>query len=522
MQNPARAFLMIPVALLIACHGGSGKGPRPLAIANGSEPASLDPHAVTGVPEGRILGALFEGLVVRGLKDRSVRPGAARAWEVSADGKDYTFHIRPDARWSDGSPLTARDFLESWRRFADPATASEYSTLLKIIRNADAVRERKLPPDSLGIAAPDDSTFKVSLLFPVGFFLDLCAFEPFAAVPLDSIAKYKDKWTQPGHLVGSGPFRLVSQRHNVEVRVEKNPFYWDSANVKQSAILFKAVDDQLTGWNMFRNKEVDWIFNVPPSKLEAAKQSPEFFNDPAFGTYYYIVNCKNPGYDNADLRKALSYSIDRKAIAEKVLKGVVKPASGFVPPTPGYTGVGLELYDPAKAKEFLAKSGFGPGKQPPGLQILYNTLEAHRDIAQVISQMWKENLGLDAELVNYEWKVYLENTKNLNYRSVARASWFGDFADPISFLELYTTADGNNRTGFSDPVYDRAVAETWTVPDPAQRMAKLKDAEAVLMDRMPVIPIYYYALQEMRSPRLRNALPNPLGQYTWKDIYLAP
>jgi oligopeptide transport system substrate-binding protein len=522
MQNPARAFLMIPVALLIGCHGGGGKGPRPLAIVNGSEPASLDPHAVTGAPEIRILGALFEGLVVRGLKDRAVRPGAAHSWEVSPDGKDYTFHIRSGARWSDGAPLTARDFLKSWRRFADPATGSEYTTLLKIIRNADAIREKKLPPDSLGIAAPDDSTFTVSLVFPVGFFLDLCAFEPFAAVPVDTIAKYKDKWTQTGRLVGSGPFRLASLKHNVEARVEKNPYYWDSANVKLSAIVFKAVDDQLTAWNMFRNQEADWIYNVPPSKLEAAKQSPEFFNEPMFGTYFYVVNCKNPGYDNADLRKALSYAIDRKAIAEKILKGVVRPASGFVPPTPGYSGVGLELFDPAKAKEFLAKSGFGPGKQPPGLQILYNTLESHRDIAQVISQMWKENLGLDAELVNYEWKVYLENTKNLNYRSLARASWIGDFADPISFLELYTSTDGNNRAGFSDPAYDRAVAETWTVADPAQRLAKLRDAEALLMDKMPVIPIYYYALQEMRSPKLQNALPNPLGQYTWKDIFLAP
>jgi oligopeptide transport system substrate-binding protein len=241
-----------------------------------------------------------------------------------------------------------------------------------------------------------------------------------------------------------------------------------------------------------------------------------------FGTYFYIVNCKHPGYDNADLRKALSYAIDRRAIAEKVLKGVVRPATGFVPPTPDYPGAGLELFDVAKAKEFLAKSGFGPNNQPPGLQILYNTMESHRDIAQVISQMWKENLGLDAELVNYEWKVYLENTKNLNYRSIARASWIGDFADPISFLELYTTTDGNNRTGFSDPKYDQAVAETWNLADPQRRLAKLKDAETLLLDRMPIIPIYYYSLQEMRSPRLQNAVPNPLGQYSWKDIFLAP
>lgn len=530
MPNSARAFFRFPaaasgalaIAILLGCNGKESKGPKPLTLANGAEPSSLDPHAVTGIPEIRVIGSLFEGLVIRGLHDAKVRPGAAHSWEVSPDALTYTFHLRPGARWSDGSPLTSRDFVRSWRRFADPATGSEYNTLLKIIRNADAVREKKMPVDSLGIAAPDDTTFTVNLEFPVGFFLDLCAFEPFAPVPVDTIAKYQDKWTEPGRLVGNGPYRLDVWKHNVEVRVSKNPNYWDSANVKQAGIVFNPVEDQLTAYNMFQNREVDWIFSVPPSKLEAAKKSPEFFNQPMFGTYYYIINCKNPGYDSKELRKALSYAIDRKKITERVLKGIVTEASGFVPPTPGYSGVGMQLFDLAKAKEHLAKSGYGPGKQPPDLQILFNTLEAHRDIAQVVAQMWKENLGLDAELVNYEWKVYLENTKNLNYKALARQAWIGDFADPISFLELYTTTDGNNRTGFSDAAYDAAIKATWTIADPAARMAKLKEAEAILMDGMPVIPIYYYSLQEMRSAKLQNAVPNPLGQYTWKDIHLSP
>jgi oligopeptide transport system substrate-binding protein len=175
-----------------------------------------------------------------------------------------------------------------------------------------------------------------------------------------------------------------------------------------------------------------------------------------------------------------------------------------------------------KAKELLAKSGFGPGKQPPGLQILFNTAETNRDVAQVIQQMWKEVLGLDAELVNYEWKVYLENTKNLNYRSVARASWIGDFPDPITFLELFTSDNTNNRTGYHSSEYDKAIQDSWSIQDPAARLAKLKEAEALLMDDMPVIPIYYYALSELRNPKLQNAVPNPLGMYSWKDIHLAP
>jgi oligopeptide transport system substrate-binding protein len=520
MALSARAIPVFLVLSLLGCGKGT-HGPKPLVIANSAEPPSLDLHEITGQPELRVVGALFEGLVIRGLKDPQVRPGVAHTWEVSPDGKTYTFHLRK-ARWSDGAPLTARDFLKSWRRFVDPLTTSEYSSLLKVVRNGNPIREKKLPPDSLGVSAPDDSTFKVELEFPVGFFLDLCAFEPFFPVPVDTIAKYQEKWTQPGHLVGNGPYALTAWKHNVAIELTRNPWYWDSANVRQAKVIVKPVEDQMTAYNMFLSREVDWIFNVPPSKLESAKNMPEYFSQSMFGTYYYIVNCKNPGYDSPDLRKALSYAIDREKIVNRVMKGIPAVATGFVPPTPLYPGVTMKLYDPEKAKAFLAKAGYGPGKQPPNLQILYNTADTHRDIAQVIQQMWKETLGLDAELVNYEWKVYLENTKNLNYRSLARASWIGDFPDPISFLELYTSDNGNNRTGYHNPAYDKLIQASWTIADPAERLAKLKEAETLLMEEMPVIPIYSYALTEMRSAKLRNALPNPLGMYSWKDIHLDP
>jgi len=520
MAFPARAIPIFLCLVFEACHQGTIDGKRPMVIANSAEPATLDPHAMTGQPEVRIAGALFEGLLIRGLSDAKPRPGVAQSWEASADAKTYTFHLRR-AKWSDGSPLTSRDFVRSWRRFVDPATGSEYSSLLKIVRNGVPIREKKSPPDSLGVYAPDDSTFVVNLEYPVGFFLDLCAFEPFFPVPIDTIAKYQDKWTEPGHLVGNGPFKLTAWKRNVEIDLIKNPFYWDSAHVKQSSVVVKPVEDQMTAFNMFLGKEADWIYSVPPSKLEAAKGMPEFYRQPMFGTYYYIVNCRNPGYDSKDLRKALSYAIDREKIVQRVLKGIPTAAHSFVPPTPGYAGVDMPLFDPAKAREFLAKSGYGPNKPPPDLQILYNTAETHRDIAQVVQQMWKENLGLNAELVNYEWKVYLDNTKNLNYRSVARASWIGDFADPISFLELYTSDNGNNRTGYKSPAYDKAIQSTWTISDPALRMAKLKECEAMLLDDMPIIPIYYYALTELRSPKIENAVPSPLGLYSWKDIHLA-
>jgi oligopeptide transport system substrate-binding protein len=239
-----------------------------------------------------------------------------------------------------------------------------------------------------------------------------------------------------------------------------------------------------------------------------------------YGTYYLIVNCKKPGFDSKALRRALAFSIDRERIVSRILKGIGSTATGYVPGTVTYPELESLRLDGDYARQMLREAGFSQEHPPEGLQILFNNSEAHKTIAEVIQQMWKEHLGLSAELVNYEWKVYLENTKNLNYSSVARASWIGDFSDPISFLELYTTTSGNNRTGFSNATYDSLISESWREPDSKRRMQILREAETVLMDEMPIIPIYHYALTELRSPRLRNATPNPLGMYTWKNIGL--
>lgn len=514
---------LIFFALLLGtnCRGPLTHSGKTLVIANGAEPATLDLHVATGMTELRVIGPLFEGLVLRGINGSTVRPGAAKTWETSSDGKVYTFHLRA-LKWSNGLPLTSKDFLKSWQRFINPKTASEYSSLLKVLHNGTEVRESRLPIDSLGIYAPNDSTFVVNLEYPVGFFLDLCAFEPFFPVPVDSTIKYQEKWTSPEHMTSNGPYMLKNWMRNVSIELVKNPNYWDASNIHLDKVILKPVEDQLTAYNMFLNKEVDWIFSVPPSKLEAAKKMPEFYAQTMYGTYFYIVNCKNPGYDSPLLRKALAYAIDRKKIVARVQKDIPKVATGFVPPSQSYPELGMELYDPVKAKEFLLKSGYSAGKQPPKLQILFNTAEQHRDIAEVVRQMWKETLGLDAEVVNYEWKVYLQNTKNLDYPSVARASWIGDFSDPISFLELYTSDNLNNRTGYSNPAYDSVIKESWKILDPEKRFLKLRECEKILMEDMPIIPIYYYALMEMRNPAIQNAAPNPLGMYSWKDIDLGP
>jgi oligopeptide transport system substrate-binding protein len=493
--------------------------PSTLSVGNEAEPATLDPQLATGQPEIRLLGALVEGLVVRSQIPGQVFPGLAQSWEVDSSGRHYRFHLRK-TRWSDGSPFRAQQMVDSWRRFADPKTAAEYSSLLRVLKNGDPVRLGQLPLDSLGIEAPDDTTFIAHLENPAHFFLDLCGFEPFAPVPVDTILKFGPQWTHPGKFVGLGAFQMVSWKPNQAVVVEKNPNYWDSASVRLNRIRFRSIEDQMTAFQMARNFELDWTFNIPKSRLQQAKSLPEFYSAPMYGTYYLIVNCKKPGFDKKALRRALAYSIDRERIVSRILKGIGAVATGYVPGTANYPELHSLRYDTVYARQLLAESGFSETNPPEGLQILFNNSEVHKTIAEVVQQMWKTNLGLSAELVNYEWKVYLENTKNLNYSSLARASWIGDFSDPISFLELYTTTSGNNRTGYSNPTYDSLISESWREANPIRRMDILRQAEALLMEDMPIIPIYHYALTELRSLRLQNAIPNPLGLYAWKTIAL--
>ncbi len=496
------------------------KSGRVLKICNDAEPQSIDPHKCTGHPGIRIIGGLFEGLVIRDLEKGSVRPGLAKSWDISEDGTHYTFHLR-QSKWSNGSPLTASDFVSSWQRFLNPKTGAEYASLLNIVKNGSKVINGIYPPDSLGVSAPNDSTFEVQLVSPIGYFLQLCAFEPLFPVPVSVINEAQEKWTSAQNIIGNGPYILKEWVPNKIMQLEKNPNYWDAASVKQERVEVKPIEDQETAYKMFLSGELDWIFSIPLSKMEVVKKNPKFINFTQYGVYYYSLNVTDPVLKNKDLRKALSYSINRQKIVELVTKGNEMPASGFVPVINNipYAGVDLKLYSPQKAREYLKKAGFGPGKKPPTLEILYNNSESHKKIAEVISQMWKEELGIEVALKNYEWKIYLQSTKNLEHQ-VARASWFADYPDPYSFLELGVSHNGNNRSGYKSPNYDACLDGSQKILDSEARMAKLAECESILMEDMPVIPIYYYSGKELRHPGIKGAIPNPMGMYSWKDVYI--
>ncbi len=519
----ARLRVWAAAAILLAQVSGCGPDPsdrKGLHIGNGTEPATLDPHLATGYPELRILGALTEGLLRRGPGSSNLIPGIAKTYEFSEDGLQVTFHLRP-ALWSDGVPLTAHDFVYSWRRFADPKTAAEYAGLLRVVANGDAVRMGELPLDSLGISAEDDATLMVRLAHPVRFFLELCAFEPFAAVPRHAIEAHGPRWSRPENWVGTGPYRISGHRRNVRLTVEPNPNYWDTLpSAHPQSLVFHAIEDQNTAYQMFLAGDLDWLFSVPTSRLDRALKRPDLLRGPMYGTFYLLINTRKPAYESPHLRRALSLAIDRAKLTATLLKGLPTPAESFVPPTTGYPGPRHRLFHADSAREELRLSGFSPEKPPPDLQILFNNSESNKAVAEAIQQMWKQELGLEAELVNYEWKVYLENTKTGNYASTARASWIGDFADPVSFLELCETGNGNNRSFYSNPRYDSLMRASWSEKDAERRFELLAEAETLLLSDAPVLPIYHYSLTEMRSERLSCPPPTPLGMVPWKSVVL--
>ncbi|MFC1586577.1 peptide ABC transporter substrate-binding protein, partial [Fibrobacterota bacterium] len=508
------------ISSLFGCQKSAPSVKKVLRLANGAEPQSIDPHKCTGHPGIRIIGALFEGLVSRSQNQVGVEPGLAKSWNISDDGRTYVFHLR-ESRWSDGKILTAYDFERSWKRFLDPATGAEYSSLLNIIHNGAQVINGIFPADSLDVSAENDSTFRVRLENPTGYFLQLCAFEPLFPVPTHIIETYRGKWTSPQHIISNGPFLLTQWTPHKIMVLNKNPQYWDKDSINLETVAINPIDVQETAYKMFINGELDWIFSIPLSKITAAKKRPEYFSFTQYGVYYYSLNVTRPELNNPFLRKALAYAIDREKIVRLVTRGGEKPATGFVPilASVPYEGVKLNLHNPELARTFLKKARYGSKIPVPKLELLYNTSEGHKKIAEVVGQMWKETLGIEVELSNMEWKIFLQKTKNLQHM-VARTSWIADYPDPYSFLELAVSTNGNNRTGYSNPVYDKCLENSQSIQEKDPRYAQLLKCEKILLDDMPVIPIYYYANNEMRNPGIKGAVPNPMGMYSWKKIYL--
>ena len=496
---------------------------------NGTEPAELDPQIVTGVTEHHTIMALLEGLVTEDPVDLHPVPGVAERWDISADGRVYTFHLRKDAKWSNGEPVTAQDFLESYKRILTPSLASEYAYMHFVVTNAEAFNKGKVTDfGQVGYKVLDDHTFQITLTEATPYFLSLMNHTSWFPVHLPTIRKYGEpykrgnKWTRPGHYVGNGPFVLDQWKVNTIVVAKKSPTYWDRTRVRLNEIRFYPIDSADTEERAFRSGQLHLTETVPLSKIEVYKQKqPELLQiEPYLGIYFYRINVTKPPLNDKRVRQALVASIDREAIVEKITRGGQLPAYHFTPPgTAGFQSRSRVTNDLARAKKLLAEAGYPGGRGFPKVEVLFNTSEAHRAIAEAIQEMWKVNLGIDVQLVNQEWKVYLDSQHTLNYQ-ICRAAWIADYVDPNSFLDMWLTGGGNNDTGWSNAEYDRLIAEAAREANPERRMETFQRAEAVLLDELPLIPIYFYTRVGLRRPEVKGFYPNILDNHPYKYIYL--
>jgi oligopeptide transport system substrate-binding protein len=535
----------IGLVLLLAAGrslAGSARLPRADAVfVSGGEVASLDPHTATGVPEGRILRALYEGLVARDPATLEPVPAAAAAWKVSKDGLEYVFQLQPQGRWSNGDPLTAEDFAWSFRRVLDPHTAAAYASELDCVVGARAYRTGEdaegaplaRDPASVGIEALDAHTLRIRLVRPVPYFLHLLAFQAFFPVHRASLealqAEHPDTWrtlwTRPEHLVVNGPYTLALRRVNDRVRLAKNPRYWDAERVALDTLDALFLEQSGTALNLYLSGEVDWLDGlVPPLLVGRLMGREDFRRERYLGVYFFRANVTRPPLDDARVRRALALTVPRKEICTLLLKAGQQPATTLIPwgQIGDYRSPRVLGEAPLEARRLLIEAGYGPGgKAFPPLELAYNTSESHRDIAEVTAANWRRLLGLDVRLRNQEWKVHLDAQIALAY-DLSRSSWIADHPDPLGFLAIFHSGHENNRTGWSDPEYDRFLGEAEVETDAVRRAELLARAEEILLTQCPLIPVYSYVSQHLVNPRLGGFGGNLLDEHDpkhwfWKD-----
>ncbi|MBY0122773.1 peptide ABC transporter substrate-binding protein [Bacillus sp. S/N-304-OC-R1] len=500
--------------------------PQELRININTEPPSLHPGLAKDTTSGAVLNQTFEGLT-RISPEGKPEPAAAEKIDVSSDQKVYTFKIR-DMQWSNGDPVTAKDFEYAWKWALDPNNQSEYAYQLYYVKGAEAANTAGGSLDDVGVKALDDKTLEVTLENPTPYFLELTAF--YTYYPINSkVAEQNPNWSNDSgdSYTSNGPFVMKDWSHSDKIVLEKNDKYWDAQTVKLTKIEMIMVNDPNTELSMFENGELDWAGaptgNLPTDAMQALKDSGQLNTKAIAGIYNYKFNTTVKPFNNVNIRKAFAYAINRKEIIDNITQGGQMPAMAIVPPSmfpeneKGY----FSDNDVEKAKEFLQKGleelGYSDVSEFPAVTLSYNTSETHQKIAQAIQDMWKQNLGVEVTLENQEWAVYLDKLHSLDYQ-VGRLGWLGDFNDGINFLEMYRDANGgNNNTGWESKEFQDLLAKSALEGDREKRQQLLKDAEAVLMEDMPVAPIYFYTNNWIQDEKLKGVAISGLGdvQYKW-------
>ncbi|EAW6535246.1 oligopeptide ABC transporter substrate-binding protein OppA [Salmonella enterica] len=528
MSNITKKSLIaagILAALMAASAANAADVPAGVQLAdkqtlvrnNGSEVQSLDPHKIEGVPESNVNRDLFEGLLISDVEGHP-SPGVAEKWE-NKDFKVWTFHLRKNAKWSDGTPVTASDFVYSWQRLADPNTASPYASYLQYghIANIDDIIAGKKPATELGVKALDDHTFEVTLGEPVPYFYKLLVHPSLSPVPKSAVEKFGDKWTQPANIVTNGAYKLKNWVVNERIVLERNSQYWDNDKTVINQVTYLPISSEVTDVNRYRSGEIDMTYNNMPIELfqKLKKEIPnEVRVDPYLCTYYYEINNQKAPFNDVRVRTALKLALDRDIIVNKVKNQGDLPGYSYTPP---YTD-GAKLVEPEwfkwsqkkrneEAKKLLTEAGFTADK-PLTLDLLYNTSDLHKKLAIAVASIWKKNLGANVKLENQEWKTFLD-TRHQGAFDVARAAWCADYNEPTSFLNTMLSDSSNNTAHYKSPAFDKLIADTLKVTDDAQRSELYAKAEQQLDQDSAIVPVYYYVNARLVKPWV--------GGYTGKD-----
>jgi oligopeptide transport system substrate-binding protein len=597
-----------------------------LRYVSGSEPETLDPHVSSGQPEARIYMALYEGLVEYGPKDQQPVPALAKSWEISPNVDEFLFHLRDNAKWSDGTPITANDFVYSFRRAFNAETLSSSAELGFFIQNAEAFntgqvfvkkgntfllakdfgredrtsaaapfgpetefhkylhspfrltldgdekkRAKALEADpklkaavqgaefvpvtaeDLGVEAVDDYTLRITLKQPAPFFLGLLAHQLFRLVPKQSIEKWGRNWSRKEHIVTCGPFKLKDHRPYDALVLEKDPNYWDAANVHLSGLEFYPIEDNTTILNLYKAGAIDAFLNhaVLASWVDEVKVfKDEYMNLPENACAYYSMNVKKPPFNDVRVRKAFMLAVDRQALSD--FRKTTQPLFDVVPSGvyPDYDkarakvseevrvqrGVSPEVwarynrFDPEQARKLLTEAGFPVQKNgntyscanfpTDAVSLMFNTNENNKSIAEFVQAQWRQNLGVTVPLQSQEFKTFLKDRHDVQYNGLAQSLWSGDYMDPYTFLGLHYGYPNNGDTGFDDPKYDKMLDAANAQLDPQKRYEMLARAEFYLMDQAPSIPLTINATDWMKKPYVKGMYPNPGTLLPWKFVYI--
>lgn len=531
--------LLAPLAcLLLLCACGRRETPveaarstQTLILGNGAEPQDLDPQTSSAYTDYNILIALLEGLTV--IDEATSQPvaGTAASWDVSPDGLSYTFHLRPEAKWSNGDPVTAGDFAFAFQRILTPALASDYSYMLYPIKNAEAYNTGALTDFAeVGVKALDDRTLRIDLTQPTPQLLALAAHQawfpvhPPTVLAAGTINRRGGGWTAPGKFVGNGAFQLTEWTPNQRIVVTRNPLYWNHAGTADGvqSVIFIPNDNTAADEAAFRTGQLHLTYDLLPDRIAHYRENaPENLRvDPLLETYYLRFNVRRPPLNDRRVRRALALAIDRDAISQTLLLGSRLPAHAYTPPgTAGYTAKAGQPDDPAEARRMLAEAGYPDGQGFPALEVQMNSDPLNQRVLEAIQAMWKQNLGIEVRLLALDFRAYLENQRTGSY-DISRSRWIGDYNDPNTFLDMFVTDGGNNQTGWSDSVYDKAIAKAAATADSDLRLEHFQEAERILLAAAPITPIFHGTRTYLIHTDVNNWVSSLLGIHRYQLIRL--